>query len=73
MKSARAHAVPSGPATPQHPPVLFWLQADEGCVCAERKREIGQEKNGLRSERMDVCYVLRVLRAEAEEGRAADN
>lgn len=37
MKSARAHAVPSGAATPRHPPVLFWLQADEGCVCAEEE------------------------------------
>lgn len=37
------------------------------------EREIALEKNGLRSEQMDVCYVLRVLRAEAEEGRAADN
>ncbi len=42
-------------------------------ACVQRKREIGPEKNGLRSEGMDVCDVLRVLRAEAEEGRAADN
>lgn len=39
----------------------------------QREREIGAEKNGLRSERMDVCYVLRVLREGAEEDRAADN
>lgn len=38
-----------------------------------REREIGPEKNGLRSERMDECYVLRVLKREAEEDRAADN
>lgn len=37
-------------------------------MCVQREREIGPEKNGLRSERMDVRYVLRVLTAEAEEG-----
>lgn len=57
MKSARTHAVPSGPTTPRHPPVLFWLQADEG-LRVQREREIEAEKNGLGSERMDVCYVL---------------
>lgn len=32
----------------------------------QREREIGAVKNGSRSERMDVCYVIRLLRMEAE-------
>lgn len=70
MKSARTHAVPSGPATPRLR--LFWLQADEGCL-REREWEMEQKKNGLRSEGMDTCYVPRVLRADVEESREADN
>lgn len=37
------------------------------------EKEIEAGKNGLRSERLDLCDVLRVLRAECEESRAADN
>lgn len=58
----------------RHPPELFRIErADEGCPCPGES-EIGVEENGLRSEQMDVRYVLRVLRAGAERRcRAADN